>query len=194
MDDARFAIEAALRGAFRFRGVDLVLHVPQRVEHLHNGNAYPSLDLPCVAQPFSHQPREPVMAVNEVVFSRFFFRKIEHPFYKFVQMGQNIGGSDGHFWPRLDVDDPRPKPQIMPHLWFAHIFRAGEYIHLNAKAAEFGRQITYIDIHTTCFFAAEHGQRTGVDTQHSDTPDRRGGQKGHGESYRGGDWVTEKRT
>ena len=160
----------ALRRGHLFDGLsDPVFHVTEGMKHLDDGPA-PAVGLePFRLQPLGHQPRQPVMAVNQVVGYPLGLDKSLNAGHKLVQIMANLHHRDGQLRPGGHVDDPRPVAKIVLNARLAVILGAGENIHLEAQAAQLPAEITHVDIHAPRFLAAHHRQRAGVDAQHGNT-------------------------
>ena len=58
------------------------------------------------------------------------------------------------------------KTQFMNHVWHMFILRPGEYIDMDAHAAQFTREVADVDIHPTGILATQDGERARVIGNH----------------------------
>src|SRR5690606_11212637 len=122
VNDVILTIEPLLGSTLVLKGGNAVFHVPQGVEHLHDGDVC----APNLTQPFGDQPGEPVMAVDEVVTDALAPCKLDDPLGKLVGVLFNLSDGDWLFGASRNVNDAAAKPQIVVDIRYTIILGAGK--------------------------------------------------------------------
>src|SRR5690349_17484741 len=104
--------------------------------------------------------------MDDIIFNTFFGGELLYAFHKFWNIFCDLLLCSRILRAGLDVYDTIAKSKMMQNMRNMLILRTRKYIHMNAEAAKFLRQVADVYIHSAGILAAQSGQGTGVVRKH----------------------------
>ena len=109
------------------------------------------------------------MAVNQIIMHTFVRCEFLNARNKLRQVASQV-----RLWQRplgagRNMHHPVAISQVVQHMRYVLVLRAGEDIHADPHLTQAARQLTYVHIHSPRIFAAQGGQGAGVIRKHCDS-------------------------
>src|SRR5262249_45623957 len=113
--------------------------------------------------------REPIMTVDQVVGDVLVMRVVEYALGEFWQVVINSYRWQRAGWASRDVNHAHAGRFGYAYVRLARILVAGKNIHLETQLCHLARKLADVDVHAARFFAAQLGERAGMDAENGDT-------------------------